>query len=193
MNYNHHYYHPMNNRVIDFPIEILMWWMIPLAVYQNLNVTCIYLLQIGMNHRYANRSQKMLLDCSETVVADLMSTMMMLYRCLLIVVMNSLVVEMNSQSSLRIGSMKVQAYYKANTIEFSLRRLNLIIVGFSIYQCVRCVVRFVLPIESEKEVHNDVRGAFDVFVLFIFHFFWSPLEGKGIGVKGKLYIEVSLL
>lgn len=115
-----HYYHPMNNyRAIDFPIEILMWlMMIPLAVYRNLNVmTCIYLLQIGMNHRYAYRSQT--LNCSDIVVDDSMCTMMVLYRCLLIVVMNNLMVEMNSQSSLRIGSMKVQAYYKANTIELS--------------------------------------------------------------------------
>lgn len=95
----------------------------------------------------------MVLDCSDIVMADSMSTMM-LYRCLLTVVMNNLVVDMNSQSSLRIGSMKVQAYYKANTIEFALRRLNLIIVGYSIYQCVRCVVRFVLPIESVKQKGN---------------------------------------
>lgn len=149
-----HYYHPMNNRAIDFPIEISMWWMIPLAVYRNLNVTCIYLLQIGMNHRYANRSQTMWLDCSDIVVYDLMSTMtMLLYRCSLIVVMNSLVVEMNSQSLLRIGSMKVQAYYKANTIRIFFASAKSDYRWFGDKSVRPLFVLFVLylPIESENK------------------------------------------
>lgn len=96
--------------------------MIPLAVCQNLIVTCIYLLQIGMNHRYANRSQKMSLDCFDIdAVGDSKSTMMMLYHCCWwIVAMNNLMVDMNSQSSLRIVEMKVQAYYSEhNRIVFA--------------------------------------------------------------------------